>query len=133
MNKGALMKKFVLVAVGLLAGLLLVMASAYSQEDMEFISNEAFDNPERGWVSFLHDTHNETAEVDDCAECHHLYDDDGNKLEDESSEDQGCVECHGDKDEGRKPKLIKAYHLNCKGCHLKEKKGPILCAECHAK
>jgi cytochrome c553 len=127
------MKRPVFFAVAVLAVLVLVMASAYSQEDMEYVSNEMFDNPQRGSAVFVHDEHNETAEIDDCAECHHIYDDEGNKLEDESSEDQACAECHGDKDDGHKPKLIKAFHQNCKGCHLHEKKGPILCAECHTK
>lgn len=127
------MKRPVFIVAAVLAVLVLVMASAYSQEDMTFVSNEAFNNPQRGSAVFAHDEHNETAEIDDCAECHHLYDDEGNKLEDESSEDQACAECHGDKDDGHKPKLIKAYHTNCKGCHLNGKKGPILCAECHTK
>lgn len=125
------MRKPVFVAAGALAALLLMIASVYSQEDMAFVSNEVFDNPQRGPALFAHDEHNEAAGLDDCAECHHLYDDSGNLVEDESSEDQACAECHGDKDEGGKPKLIKAYHLNCKYCHLQEKKGPVMCAQCH--
>jgi hypothetical protein len=27
--------------------------------------------------------------------------------------------------------LRKAFHRNCKGCHLEQEKGPILCGECH--
>lgn len=127
------MKKPVVVAVAVLAAILLVMVSAYSQEDMEVVSNEAFDNPQRPSAVFFHDEHNELAELDDCAECHHLYDEDGQKLEYESSEDQACLECHIDKDEGRKPNLTKAYHVNCKGCHIERKAGPILCAQCHVK
>lgn len=125
------MKKPVFVAATVLTVILLVIASAYSQEDMTFVSNEAFDDPQRGPAIFAHDEHNEVAGLEDCALCHHLYDDNGNKLEDESSEDQACAECHGDRDEGGKPKLIKAYHLNCKNCHMQEKKGPVLCAQCH--
>jgi hypothetical protein len=29
--------------------------------------------------------------------------------------------------------LMKAYHMNCKGCHLEKGKGPILCGECHVR
>jgi hypothetical protein len=127
------MRKLMVVAGVAVFGILLVMASAYSQEDMEFVSNEVFDNPQRSSAIFYHDEHNELAELDDCAECHHLYDESGEKLEDESSEDQACAECHGDEDEGTKPGLMKAYHRNCKGCHMAEKKGPILCAQCHVR
>jgi hypothetical protein len=28
---------------------------------------------------------------------------------------------------------MKAYHLNCKGCHQEQKKGPVMCGECHVK
>ncbi len=127
------MRKTFGVAVVVALVLVLIIASAYSQEDMEFVSNEAFDNPQRPSAVFYHDDHNEAAGLDDCAECHHVYDDDGVKLEDETSEDQACADCHGDEDEGAKPGLMKAYHFNCKGCHLSEKKGPILCAECHVR
>jgi hypothetical protein len=127
------MKKPVFVAVGVLAALLLVIGAAYSQEDMTVVSNEVFDNPQRGAAVFVHDEHNEAAGLDDCAQCHHLYDDTGNIVEDESSEDQACADCHGDKDEEGKPNLTKAYHLNCKNCHLQGKKGPIVCAQCHIK
>ena len=127
------MKKPVVVAVTVLAALALLIASAYCQEDMEIVSNEVFDNPQRSSAAFVHDAHNEAAGLEDCAECHHVYDDAGVKSEDESSEDQACSDCHGDTDEGSKPGLMKAYHLNCKSCHLSQAKGPILCAECHAR
>ena len=113
--------------------IVLVFASAYSQEDMEVVSNEVFDNPQRPSATFAHDIHNEAAGLEDCMECHHIYDDAGVKSEDESSEDQACVDCHDEYDKGSKPGLMKAYHLNCKGCHLSEKQGPILCAECHVR
>ena len=125
------MRKLVVVWVVVISVLVLIIASAYSQEDMEFVSNEAFDDPQRPSAAFAHDAHNEAAGLDDCSECHHIYDENGVKSEDESSEDQACAECHGDRDEGSTPGLMKAYHLNCKGCHLSEKKGPIVCAECH--
>lgn len=127
------MRRHIIFVTTLLLGIALVIASAYSQEDMEYVSNEVFDNPQRTSAQFFHDTHNETAGLDDCAECHHVYDDNGEKLEDESSEDQACSDCHDEQDDGSKPGLMKAYHMNCKGCHLADQKGPILCAECHLK
>jgi hypothetical protein len=26
---------------------------------------------------------------------------------------------------------MKAFHMNCKGCHIDRKEGPITCGECH--
>ena len=108
------------------------LASAYSQEDMTVVDNSGFDNPQRVSSGFKHDEHNDAAGIEDCSECHHIYED-GKKVEDESSEDQSCSECHGMEASGDKPALMKAFHSNCKGCHLKVSKGPIMCGECHVK
>ncbi len=125
------MKRPVILLITIVLGIALAMATAYSQEDMQIVDNAQFDNPQRTPAVFMHDTHNETAEIEDCGQCHHLHDENGQKLEGESSEDQLCSECHGKKDEGPKPRLMKAFHQNCKGCHLERGKGPILCAQCH--
>ncbi len=127
------MKRSVILFISICLVIAMAMATAYSQEDMEFVDNAVFDNPQRTPSVFFHDPHNEAAELDDCGICHHLYDESGAKLEGESSEDQMCSDCHGAEDEGAKPGLVKAYHLNCKGCHLEQQKGPILCAQCHVK
>ena len=112
---------------------LLIFVTAYSQEDMTHVDNSVFNNPQRVSSVFKHEEHNEAAGLEECNECHHVYDEDGQKLEDESSEDQQCAECHGDSASGKAPALEKAYHTNCKGCHLQQKNGPILCGECHVK
>ena len=117
--------------IGLISALLLT--SAYSQEDMVAVDNGVFDNARRSPSIFIHDAHNETAGIDECFECHHVYDEDGKLVEDESSEDQICSDCHGIESEGRRPGLMKAFHKNCKGCHQKEKSGPVMCGECHKK
>jgi hypothetical protein len=108
-----------------------LVVCAFGQEDMRVVDNSVFDHPQRPPSLFNHDTHNENAGLDDCAECHHLYDDSGKKLEAESSEDQMCADCHTLQDDGRKPGLRKAFHTNCKGCHLIQEKGPVVCAQCH--
>ena len=119
--------------LGILGAVMLLMVfTAGAQEDMEFVDNAMFDDPQRTSVPFRHDDHNERAELEDCTECHHIYED-GQKLEDESSEDQSCSDCHTLDDEDGQPNLTKAFHLNCKGCHLKLRQGPILCGECHPK
>jgi hypothetical protein len=110
--------------------LLLAASQSFSQEEMQVVDNSVFNRPVRSPALFEHDVHNETAEIDDCAQCHHLYED-GKLIEDESSEDQMCSECHSEKSDGSNPSLRRAYHLNCKGCHLKKGAGPIMCAQCH--
>jgi hypothetical protein len=117
--------------VGILLGLIFSAVVAFSQEDMVAVDNRVFDNPQRSASIFEHEVHNEAAGIEDCATCHHVYDDDGVLVEDESSEDSSCSECHGARDEGRRPNLRKAYHLNCKGCHAELGQGPVLCGECH--
>ena len=59
----------------LLIGIVLAMTTAWSQEDMTVVDNAAFDNPQRPPSVFVHDEHNEAAGIDDCASCHHVYED----------------------------------------------------------
>ena len=109
----------------------LIMATqGFSQEEMRVVDNSVFDRPVRAPALFEHDIHNETAEIEDCSVCHHLYED-GKLIEDESSEDQACSECHANNKTGSNPSLRRAYHLNCKGCHMEQGAGPIMCAQCH--
>ncbi len=123
-------KRTIFIAILLFFSVFVFMA-AYSQEDIKFVDNSAFAKPERAPSLFAHDEHNENAELEECSECHHVYDEDGKKIEDESSEDQMCSDCHAEKASGSKLALMKAFHTNCKGCHVKEKKGPVMCGECH--
>ena len=109
-----------------------VLIPAFSQEDMEVIEDEGFSKRQRPPAVFRHDEHNEKAALEDCSECHHVYED-GQKLEDESSEDQSCSECHDEKGSDDMPGLRKAFHTNCKGCHLEQKKGPVMCGSCHVR
>jgi hypothetical protein len=105
---------------------------AGAQEDMTSVDNSVFGKPERSQAVFRHDSHNEKAKIDDCNTCHHVYKD-GKKQADESSEDKLCSDCHALGDAGRTPSLRKAFHLNCRGCHEKSGKGPVMCGECHLK
>ena len=84
------MRNVRLIALSLLIGIVLALGTAWSQDDMTVVDNAAFDNPQRTPSVFVHDEHNETAGIDDCAECHHVYED-GELVEDESSEDQSCA------------------------------------------
>jgi hypothetical protein len=112
---------------------LAVFISADAQEDMEIIRSEGFERDRRPPAVFRHDEHNEAAEIEECNECHHVYDDDGNLVEDESSEDQLCSDCHELEATGRMPALMKAFHANCKGCHQQKKAGPVMCGQCHVR
>ena len=116
----------------LMLGIIVCPSSAWSQDDLTVVDNSVFASPQRPSSVFVHDEHNETAGIDDCAECHHVYED-GKRIEDESSEDQSCSECHDLEGSNDQPSLIKAFHLNCKGCHQAQNKGPIMCGECHIK
>ena len=111
---------------------LIILVSAHSQEDMVNIENDVFENPKRPPAVFRHDEHNELAQIEECNECHHIYED-GQRLEDESSEDQRCAECHELEDNGNIPGLMKAFHTNCKSCHRAKKKGPVMCGQCHVR
>ena len=123
-------KKIFLPIAPLLVGILLL--PAFSQEDMEVVDNGEFAKKQRPPVVFRHDDHNETAQIEACNECHHIYEN-GRKLEDDSSEDQSCSDCHDENSAGNKPGLRKAFHTNCKGCHLARKQGPIMCGKCHVR
>jgi predicted SprT family Zn-dependent metalloprotease len=125
------MKTTRLYGLAALVVFLLVLAAAHAQDDMEFIDPGVFGNPRRAPSVFVHDEHNETAQIEECNECHHVYED-GRRLEDESSEDMRCADCHELKGGDNLP-LMKAFHMNCKGCHIEQKKGPVMCGDCHRK
>ena len=106
--------------------------SGYSQEDVTTVEDSAFKEKMRPTVPFLHEEHNEKAEIEECNVCHHLYEE-GEKVEDDFSEGMECSECHT-LNKGDNPlSLVKVYHLQCKGCHQQSKAGPIMCSECHIK
>jgi len=105
-----------------------VVVTAYSQENVKSVQDSAFKTKMRTNAVFLHDEHNEKAEIDDCGICHHLYKD-GVKVENETSEEMECSECH--KISGNPMPLVVKYHLRCKGCHEEKKAGPVMCNECH--
>ncbi|HEY5765306.1 MAG TPA: cytochrome c3 family protein [Candidatus Deferrimicrobiaceae bacterium] len=75
-------------------------------------------------VAFDHKAH--TGKVKECKECHH---------KDAAGKEQKCstASCHGGKADGKKVELKEACHTQCKGCHKKEKAGPVKCDECHPK
>jgi hypothetical protein len=127
------MKKSAFFICASLMVTLLIVGSIYAQEDMVVINADGFERPRRPPAVFRHDEHNEAAEIEECNECHHVYDDNGRLVEDESSEDQLCSDCHEEKASGRQLALMKAFHTNCKGCHQEKKNGPVMCGQCHVR
>lgn len=117
--------------------ILFIAVCAYSgMEDgvePERLDTGAFEKARRPGAVFSHDDHNDTAGIDDCAVCHHVYD--GKTLvPDESSEDSPCSDCHALKASAENSvSLSVAYHKRCKDCHFDSNKGPVLCGECHIK
>jgi hypothetical protein len=121
---------FILIASALTV---LFFLPAFSQEeDMVMVDSEGFNKKQRPPAVFRHDEHNEMALIEECNECHHVYEN-GERLEDESSEDSSCSECHEEKGSGNQLGPKKAFHTNCKGCHHENKKGPIMCGQCHVR
>lgn len=127
------MRKTIVFAGVFMGVIALAVLTAYSQDDIEVVDDSGFASTMRPLPAFVHDEHNEKADIWDCNVCHHVYDEDGNLLEDESSEDQECSECHGAEGDAYPMDLVRRYHLNCKGCHQEQKAGPVACGECHAK
>ena len=117
-----------------LAGLLtmFVMAAAQAQEDIVELKSDAFVKHTRPAAVFKHDAHNEAAEIDDCARCHHVYEN-GKLVEGEDSAGTPCSDCHTLAAQGNQPGLMTAYHRQCKGCHEAQGKGPMACGQCHVK
>ncbi|WP_319522331.1 acidic tetraheme cytochrome c3 TmcA [uncultured Desulfosarcina sp.] len=126
------MRNVTRIALPLLIASVLAITATWAQEDMTVVDKSVFDNPQRTPSVFVHDEHNEAAGIDDCATCHHVYED-GKLVEDESSEDSSCSDCHSLEGGDGQPSLMNAFHANCKGCHQAEGKGPVLCGECHKK
>jgi len=116
----------------ILAVLLLTAAPSYSQEDVTRVNDSGFSATVRPEVPFFHEDHNEKAEIEDCTACHHVYEE-GELVEDESSEDMECSECHLSAGGGTAVGLAAVYHKRCRGCHQEQKAGPVLCSECHPK
>ncbi len=107
------------------------LGPAFSQEDMEFISSDVFSAPRRPPAVFQHDLHNEKAEIEDCAVCHHGETEDGKMDMEETSEGTPCAECHPENPTNGKTPLMRAYHLQCVTCHMDKSAGPVACGQCH--
>lgn len=92
-------------------------------------------------VKFAHKKHAVDYKIE-CTQCHHAYEN-GKNVWKQGDDVKRCEECHTNVMTGKelsaateKEKqlsLFKAFHDNCRGCHVKEKKGPTKCTDCHKK
>ena len=113
--------------------LALFVVPTYAQEEVITFDSKELGTHKRPPVRFAHEKH---AEDIGCSACHHDYDVYGvNNSEDEG---QRCAECHTNKALANPVPLMRAMHLQCKGCHQKlldkgESGGPLLCGQCHTR
>lgn len=110
----------------------LFLPNAFSQEEIMLISHEELGVHQRPLVQFHHGKH---AAILECVRCHHEYDEYGNNT---GGEGQLCSECHTPKAGENPVPLVRAFHLQCKGCHENlltkgRKTGPAMCGQCHIK
>jgi len=90
--------------------------------------------PQQPAVEFSHRRH-EARRVD-CRQCHHEYRLGGRNVWQKGQPVQQCQACHGPSPRKNRLDLKSAFHLQCRGCHLKRRQrqapgGPIRCQECH--
>ncbi len=99
--------------------------------------SEKTTDKQRPDVLFLDEYHDLHMDSIDCLDCHHVYENGENVLEESELEDgeveTACSSCHNS---DATLDLQKAFHQQCMGCHNKmkkekEKTGPSLCGECH--
>lgn len=94
-----------------------------------------FSNQERPAPRFDHSLHKDTL---GCDKCHHIMDENSNKLVYSEGEEAACTDCHSSKQNGNVLSIREASHGSCTKCHRKLKKdkkqaGPTTCGECHEK
>jgi hypothetical protein len=118
-----------LLAATLAFGLALAQL-ALAQEDIKTLAPAAFKSRQRPPAVFVHDKHNEKAQIAECVVCHHGGK--GGKI-DKSASTEGtpCSECHQVAPKDKTTGLMKAYHKQCIECHRAKGKGPVACGQCH--
>lgn len=122
-----------IIFMGFIVFILTAVAAFSNSDQTERMDTASFEKAHRPGAVFVHDDHNEMAELEDCAVCHHVYED-KKLVEGESSEDSLCSDCHSVKaTQDNSIPLEVAFHKRCKTCHVQENKGPLLCGECHIK
>ena len=129
-----MIKKIVIIqCAAILALSIFLQSRVFSQEDVTAVKDSAFKERMRPRAVFFHDAHNETAEIEECNVCHHVYKNGELWSKMNHREDSECSECHLKAGDKAVFTLVKVYHQRCRSCHLEQKKGPVACCECHVK
>ncbi len=108
----------------------LISAPVFSQEDHIQLKSGELGEHKRPLVLFPHKNHEDLI---DCRRCHHEYDD---FKTNDGGEGRKCSECHSTNNDSNQIHLLKAFHLQCKGCHKRinnsrDQKLPVMCGQCH--
>lgn len=105
--------------------------------DVVEINDAVFTTHKQGPVKFTHMKHSVDYKLK-CTECHHGDTGSTNNTWKEGDPVKKCSACHLLKKDGKKEKLEKAFHDNCKTCHKDFNKAnggkgaPTACKDCHA-
>jgi c(7)-type cytochrome triheme protein len=128
-------RPLLLAAIIVLALAGLSLSTFSFAQDEEMLLNTGIDiSTQRSPVVFSHDLHMGLYE---CLDCHHDMKDGTNVLDEDALEegnpDIQCGNCHNDQ---ASLDLQKAYHRQCMGCHIDNRKagnasGPEMCGACH--
>jgi hypothetical protein len=126
------MKRIYVFAVLLPVWMLLFSPGVFAQEEEIRMDSGELGRHQRPPVVFPHEKHSEKME---CMRCHHNYDEFGSNRGEEG-EEQRCAECHTATPAKNPIPLMKAFHLQCKGCHEKMARTdrfnpPRTCGGCH--
>ncbi len=118
------------ILVAVIIAVILGFSTLDDGKSITFLENASFENPQEPVSAFNHDFHDMDLDIN-CEECHHVYEN-GVLIKGKSSDKKRCIECHPLEatDEYKVP-LLEAFHSGCQDCHIKEKKGPVMCGECH--
>jgi len=116
-----------------LIGFALVLTAAMplaAQEDEMLLAPSDAATQTRPPVVFPHAQHTERLE---CTRCHHDYDANGNNI---GGDGQACTDCHTPTARTNPVPLMRAFHVQCRGCHqaaLNTDQGtpPVMCGQCH--
>jgi hypothetical protein len=118
-----------------MVGFVLIAVGTLTAEDMPeeiLIATKGYKRKVYKPVRFTHLTHVEDYGIE-CIECHHDYKD-GENVWQEGDPVKECVDCHNpNRRQGKLPRLVFAFHFNCRKCHKENESGPIECQECHTK
>ena len=102
---------------------------ALGQEDIVSLADPAFGTLRRPASQFNHAKHTDDFGIG-CEYCHHQGMENGEFIPSDDPGADKCADCHAVNPESG-TSLRNAYHKLCENCHEREKKGPIMCGECH--